>query len=171
MIPQVEKLKKMAFISMVSAFYVALTSFSACFGVAYTGIQLRLSEVLTVLPIFSPLSVPGLVIGCLISNLASPLGIVDLIFGTISTFIAAIFTRLLRHVKVKNIPILAPLPPVVFGAVSVSLMIIFTSSQRFSWQIFLPLFATVGIGQFIVCYILGVPLIIILNKLKLFSNS
>ena len=98
MIPQVEKLKKMAFISMISAFYVALTSFSACFGVAYTGIQLRLSEVLTVLPIF-------------------------------------------------------------------------TSSQRFSWQMFLPLFATVGIGQFIVCYILGVPLIIILNKLKLFSNS
>ena len=57
--------------AIIAAAYVALTFFSNIFGLAYGPIQLRISEVLTILPVFTPAAIPGLTIGCFISNIAS----------------------------------------------------------------------------------------------------
>jgi len=160
----------MVYISTIAALYVVLTFISSVLGLAYSGIQLRLSEMLTILPVFSPIAIPGLAIGCFIANLASPFGMVDIIFGSISTLIAAFLTRLLRKIKIKNIPIFAPLPPILFGSVSVSIIILSVSSNTFTPEMFAFLTLSVGLGQFIVCYLFGIPLFMVLNRLKLFDN-
>ena len=72
--------------AMIAALYVALTYFSRLLGLADGAVQFRLSELLTVLPAFTPAAVSGLTIGCLIANLGSPYGIADIISGTVATF-------------------------------------------------------------------------------------
>lgn len=166
-----KRLKNMVEVALIAALYVVLTFFSATFGIAYSGVQLRLSEVLTVLPILTPNAVPGLVIGCFISNLASPFGSLDIVFGTLSTFVTAILTRLLRKIKLKSLPILSPLPPVVIGAATVGLMVSFFTLGKFSWQLFLPIFLNVFFSQFIMCYILGIPFLIILERRKILKRG
>ena len=170
MLGQSKKLINMAYISTIAALYVVLTFVSGALGLAYSGVQLRLSEMLTILPVFSPIAIPGLAIGCFIANLASPFGLVDVIFGTLSTLIAAFLTRLLRKIKIKNIPFLAPLPPVLFGSASVSLIILSVSSNIFTLEMFIFLTLSIGLGQFIVCYLFGIPLFVVLDKLKIFNN-
>ena len=96
---------------MIAAIYAALTYLAMALNLAYGSIQFRFSEALTILPIFTPAAVPGLAIGCLIGNLASPYPL-DLVFGTAASLIAALLTRAVRKVRIKNVPVLAPLPPV-----------------------------------------------------------
>lgn len=147
---------------MIAAIYAALTYLAMAFNLAYGSIQFRFSEALTILPVFTPAAVPGLAIGCLIGNLASPL---DLIFGTAASLIAAILTRAVRKVRVKNIPVLAPLPPVLVNAVIVGLQItLFTPGEAASLMGFLIAAVQVGLGQLAVCYLLGLPLGIALEK-------
>ena len=71
------------------------------------------------LPVFTPAAIPGLTLGCVIANLGSPLGVVDWVFGPLATLLAALATYLVRDVKVKGLPILAPLPPVITNVVIV----------------------------------------------------
>lgn len=159
-----KKAKELVVAAMMSALYVVLTFVSASFGLAYSGIQLRISEALCVLPIFSPYAIPALMCGCFISNMASPLGFLDMIFGTLSTFIAAVLTRALRNIKIANIPFLAPLPPVVLGSVYVGALISFSMPKSFSFPVFWSTALSVGFSQFIVCYGLGIPLLILIDK-------
>ena len=117
---------------MIAAIYAALTYLAMLFNLAYGSIQFRFSEALTILPIFTPAAIPGLAIGCLIGNLASPYPL-DLIFGTAASLIAALLTRAVRNVRVKKIPVLAPLPPVLVNAVIVGLQItLFTPGEAAS---------------------------------------
>ena len=92
---------------MIAAIYAALTYLAMALNLAYGSIQFRFSEALTILPIFTPAAVPGLAIGCLIGNLASPYPL-DLVFGTAASLIAALLTRAVRKVRIKNVPVLAP---------------------------------------------------------------
>ena len=73
---------------------------------AFTGIQIRMSEALTVLPFLFPAATPGLFVGCLVANLLSPYGALDIIFGSLATLLAAVWTQHTHHKW------LAPLPPV-----------------------------------------------------------
>ena len=107
---------------MIAAIYAALTYLAMALNLAYGSIQFRFSEALTILPIFTPAAVPGLAIGCLIGNLASPYPL-DLVFGTAASLIAALLTRAVRKVRIKNVPVLAPLPPVLVNAIIVGLQI------------------------------------------------
>lgn len=159
-----QMVRKITETAIIAAIYVVLTGISSAFGLSYSGIQLRLSEMLTILPVFSPFAITGLTLGCFISNLASPLGIIDIIFGTFSTFISAHLTRLLSGIKFKNIPIFAPLPPVIMGAVFVGAMLSFLMPEGFSFYTFFASAISVGIGQFVVCYGFGIPLYLFLNK-------
>lgn len=161
-----KSLKNLIEIALIAALYAVLTFFSATIGVAYSGVQLRLSEVLTILPALTPNAIPGLTIGCFISNLASPFGVLDIIIGTLSTFITSVLTRMLRKITLKGIPILSPLPPVILGAASVGLMISFFNLGKFSFSLFFTVFFYVSLSQFIMCYVLGIPFFIILNKQK-----
>ena len=67
---------------VVAALYVALTMLSAAFGLASGVIQVRLSEAMTILPVFSAAAVPGLALGCLLANLLTGCALWDVVFGT-----------------------------------------------------------------------------------------
>lgn len=159
--------------AMVCALYAVLTYCAASLNLAYGPIQFRFSEALTVLPAFSPAAVPGLALGCFLSNLASPLGPVDWVFGTLATLLAALSTRALSRIRVKGLPVLAPLPPIVFNALIVGLEVsCLSEAGAFSWANFSPAaFAggalSVGLGQLVVCTLLGYPLMLALQKTPL----
>ncbi|HOA84750.1 MAG TPA: QueT transporter family protein, partial [Bacillota bacterium] len=70
---------------IIAALYVALTFLSAAMGLASGVIQLRLSEALCVLPVFTPAAIPGLAVGCLIANFATGAVVLDVIFGSLAT--------------------------------------------------------------------------------------
>ena len=92
--------------ALIAAVYAVLTL--ALPVLSYREWQCRISEALTLLPILLPQAIPGLVVGCLVSNLLSPVGVFDIVFGTLATLIAAVGTYALR----ENRP-LAALCPVV----------------------------------------------------------
>ena len=77
----------------VAAVYTLLTYIASLLNLTYGPVQFRISEAMTLLPVLSPAAVPGLVVGCFLSNLWSPLGIVDMVFGTLATALAACWTR------------------------------------------------------------------------------
>ena len=148
---------------LIAALYAMLTYLSAAFGLAYGPIQFRISEAFTVLPIFSPAAIPGLAIGCLISNIGS-FNAADMLFGTIATLLAAIFTRLFRNIKIKGIPFLSLLCPVVFNAVIIGLELALLYFDEFSFMGFIIAALEVGLGELLVCFILGIPFIKLLEK-------
>lgn len=165
--------KKVRFLAqgaMIAALYAVLTYVAAAMNLAYGPVQFRFSEALTVLPVFTPAAIPGLAIGCLLSNLASPLGVVDWVFGTFATLIAAVGTLLLSKIRFKGLPFLAPLPPVIANGVIVGLEIACLSQagvfsfQNFSWAAFCAGALSVGIGELVVCFALGLPLILVLQR-------
>lgn len=157
------KTKQLVRGALIAAMYAALTYVAVALGWAYGPIQFRFSEALTILPVFTPAAIPGLTIGCLLGNITSiyPL---DIICGTAATLLASIATYYLRNVKVKGVPILAPLPPVLFNAVIVGAEIAFSASEGFSFPIFLISALQVGAGELAVCYVLGLPLYFAIEK-------
>lgn len=164
------KVRFMAQGAVIAAIYAVLTYVAAAMNLAYGQVQFRFSEALTILPVFTPAAIPGLALGCFISNLASPLGIVDWIFGTAATLIAALGTRAVSSFRIKELPVLAPLPPVLVNAAIVGLEVSCLSQAgtfawaNFSWIAFGAGALSVGLGQLVVCYALGLPLLIALER-------
>ena len=156
--------------ALIAAAYAGLTYLSNAFGLAYGPIQLRVSEVLTVLPIFTPAAIPGLTVGCFLANIGS-FNMLDMVFGTLATLIAAILTYYLRNIKITGIPFLALLPPVIINAVviGVEIALFFLPDKAFLWG-FLISAIQVVIGQFIVCFIFGIPFYIVVDKYKIFKK-
>ena len=152
--------------ALIAAIYAALTYFGSFFGLSYGPIQVRFSEALTVLPIFTPAAIPGLTIGCFIANISS-FNLLDMVFGTLATLIAAILTYFLRNIKWGKLPLLALLPPVIINAVVIGLEIAFFFLPKgFSVYGFLISALQVGLGQIIACYGLGIPLYLTLKSQK-----
>ncbi len=150
--------------ALIAAAYVGLTFLGNVFGLSYGPIQLRISEVLAILPLFTPAAISGLTVGCFIANIAS-FNILDIIFGSFATLIATLLTYFLKDIKFKGLPLLAILPPVIINALVIGLEIcIFYLPQGFYALGFLISVLQVGIGQLIVCYGLGLPLYITLKK-------
>lgn len=147
----------MAQAAMIAAIYVVLTIVFAPFS--FKEIQVRISEALTILPVFTPAAIPGLFIGCLLSNILGGCIVPDIIFGSVATLIGAAGTYLLRHQNVY----VAILPPIVSNMALVPFVL------RFGYQVPLPipvLILTVGLGEVISCGILGRILHKILAKYK-----
>lgn len=149
--------------AIIGSLYTALTlivMFTPLGLFAFGPIQIRISEVLAVLPFFTPAAVPGLFIGCLITNILGASaglggGMLDIIFGSLATLLAAYLTY-----KIKN-KWLAPLPPVIINGIVIGVILHFAVNA--------PLLETilfVSIGQFVACYLLGMPLILLLQKHK-----
>lgn len=107
--------KKMANICMIAAIYAVLTVVLA--PISYGPIQVRISEVLTLLPIFYYPAIYGVIFGCFIANLVGVfMGttfLIDVVFGTLATAFAAFITYKCRDIRFKNIPIISILSPVV----------------------------------------------------------
>jgi len=158
--------KKLAFAAIVAALYAVLSYFSGIFGLAYGPIQCRVSEALCVLPFLFPETIWGLFVGCILSNLLSAYGVIDVVFGSLATLVAAVWTS-----RVKR-RWLAPLPPVICNAVIVGAVIAY--SEAGSADSFAALWVynglTVGLGEAIACYVLGMILLTALPKIKFFAD-
>lgn len=152
--------KKVLFIvhaAVIAALYVVLTFVANAFGLANYAVQVRFSEALTILPFFTPAAIPGLTIGCLLSNILTGCALPDIVFGTLATLIGAVFTYLLR----KN-RWLAPIPPIAANTLVVPFVLLFAYGIKPLWLSFL----TVGAGEIISCGILGMLLLNLLNRYK-----
>ena len=153
--------KKALFITqaaMIAALYVVLTVFINAFNLASGAIQVRISEALTVLPFFTPAAIPGLFIGCLISNIVTGCLPWDVVFGSMATLIGALGTYALRKYK-----FLAPVPPILANALIVPIILIKVYAVPDAYWFLL---LTVGAGEVISCGILGMILLFALNKYK-----
>lgn len=153
--------KRVTFITqaaMIAAIYVVLTLFISAFNLASGAIQIRISEALTVLPAFTPAAIPGLFIGCLISNLISGGMLLDVIFGSLATLIGALGTYLLRKWKWA-----IPVPPILANI----LIVPFVLAYVYHFPGGVPYFMlTVGIGEIISCGVLGMIVYNILAKYR-----
>ena len=147
----------MAQAAMIAAIYVVVTLLVAPF--AYGEVQIRLSEALTILPVFTPAAIPGLFIGCLISNILGGCILPDIIFGSLATLIGAVFTWQLRN----RSKYLAPLPPIIANVLIVPFVL------KYGYMVPLPIplmMLTVGIGEVISCAVLGLILHAALSRYK-----
>ena len=156
---------------LIAALYTVATLLLA--PLSFGPLQFRASEALTVLPIFTFSAVPGLTLGCIIANAvgvatgANIAGWLDVLLGSLATLMAAVCTRMLRHIEVKGIALLALLPPVVFNALIVGAELsLFIPEGDPYWFCLL----TVGAGELGVVLVLGIPLILALKKTKLFAD-
>ena len=143
--------------AMIAAIYVVLTVIGASF--AFGPVQIRFSEALTILPAFTPAGIPGVFLGCLISNIITGALLPDVIFGSLATLIGAVFTWMLRNQS----RYLAPLPPIIANAVVVPFVL------KYAYMEPLPIpfmMLTVGIGEVISCGVLGLILYGALNRYK-----
>ena len=135
--------------AVIAALYAALTL--ALPGPSYGFTQLRVAEALTVLPFLFPAAAPGLTVGCLVANLLSPYGAVDIICGTFATALAAWLTR---HSPNRW---LAPLPPVLCNGVIIGGMLAWYQAgfgPNF-WSMFALAGPGVALGELVACYLLG----------------
>lgn len=160
--------QKITLAAMTAALYVVLSYVSGEFAFGGAGlVQCRLSEALCVLPFFFPETVWGLFVGCILTNILSPMGIADLVFGSIATLIAALCTA---RVGKKW---LAPLPPVISNGVIIGAMIAWFEAGGFGegfWGAFAVNGALVAIGEIIACYIGGGIILIALPKIPFFKK-
>ncbi len=141
----------------IAAVYVVLTTVFAAFS--FGEVQVRISEALTILPAFTPAAIPGLFVGCIISNFLGGAILMDVIFGSIATLIGAVFTYKLRG----SSKWLAPLPPIVANA----LIVPFTLFYGYGVNLPIPfMMLTVGIGEVISCGVLGMILYGALSKYR-----
>ena len=142
--------------AIIAALYVALTELSTLVGLSSGAIQFRISEALCVLPAFTPAAIPGLFIGCLISNLLAGGIPLDIIFGAVATLIGAVGAYLLRHCRW-----LTPLPTVIANVLIVPPILKYAYGVPYAigTHSALPFFMlTVGIGEVVCAYILGIAL-------------
>ncbi len=141
--------------SIIAALYVVLTLIANSLGLANHAIQIRFSEALTILPIFTPAAVPGLFIGCMLSNILTGCMPPDILFGSIATLLGALGTRTFR--KRKGLGILCPV-------LANTLIIPFVLAFVYHFEGSLWYFAfTVCAGEIISCGILGTLLMRLLK--------
>lgn len=152
--------------ALVGAMYFVLTWLSNAFGLASGAIQLRLSEALCVLPYFMPASVPGLFVGCIISNLTMGSVVLDTVFGSLATLIGAYAASKLKGKW------LVPLPTVIANTAIVPVIILFCYTEVRSWGVYFTITAGVFAGEALSAYVLGMVLLLALNKRKeIFSKK
>lgn len=142
--------------AVVAALYAVMGCFGGIFGLTFGPVQFRFAEALTVLPFLYPATAPGLAVGCLITNLLSPYGPVDVIFGTLATAIAAWLTMKMPKWY------LAALPPILVNLVILTPMWAWAKAGAFN-QVFLISLgwnaATFVLTESVVCYVLGTLLL------------
>lgn len=150
---QFTSLKNLTLSALIAALYASLTLLLA--PISFGAVQFRVAEAMALLPILLPQAIPGVTLGCFVANLVAGYGSSDLIFGTLATLIAAVLTYVLRRNKW-----LAALPPVVLNGVIVGGML----SIVLQLPLF-PLIASVAVGEAVVVYVLGIPLVQSLSKI------
>lgn len=151
--------KRLVKTAIIAALYAILTIILA--PISYGPIQFRLSEVMVLLAFFDPFYIGGLTLGCLLSNILGGYGVMDIIFGTIATFMSvssiSLTAKFLKQNKFSLL--IASLWPTLFNGVIIGWMLNFVLG--------VPIFITmlqVAIGEFVVVTILGVSIAIIIKR-------
>ena len=150
--------------AVIAALYVVFTLVSATFNLASYEVQMRLSEALCILPAFTPTAIPGLFIGCLLSNLLFGAGPWDVVFGSLATLIGALGTYFLRNIAMKKgLGFVASVPPILANAIIIPFVLAYTIDT--SWSIPM-LMLTVALGEIVACGVLGTGLFYLLKKYR-----
>ena len=177
----------LARVGVIAAAYAACTLIALLFlgSLAWGPIQFRVSEALCVLALFTPAAIPGLTLGCVIANVMNivisgtgMLGMLDVVFGSLATFVGALFTwTMRRHPLVAlagpvlaNALIVPAYLPLLLQGVGFYTIPFTTISLDNSW-LFMYLFGlvTTGVGEAVIMYVLGYPLARSLAKTPMFS--
>ena len=148
--------RQLTLAALTAAAYAVLSYFGSIFGITYGPIQCRFSEALCVLPFFLPETAWGLGVGCLIANLLSPYGVLDIVVGSAATLLAALLTARCKKMW------LAPL------------RLVLAYEQAGTSAAFWPTYGfnalTVGLGEVVACYGLGMLLLWRLSKSTALQN-
>ena len=164
-----KKVLSLVHAAVIAALYVVLTLLANSLGLANYAVQVRFSEALTILPYFTPAAIPGLFIGCLLSNILTGCMPLDVLFGSLATLLGALGTYFLcGRAKAssqtnKTGLWLAPLPPILAN----TLIVPFVLAYVYHFEGSIPYFmATVGLGEIISCGILGIILLKALQRYR-----
>ncbi|MBR4725337.1 MAG: QueT transporter family protein [Lachnospiraceae bacterium] len=147
---------------IIAALYAVLCIVLA--PISYSAIQVRVAEALCILPYFTPAAIPGLTVGCLVANIYGS-GIFDIVFGTLATLIGAVGSYALRRYKY-----LVPVPPIVANTVIIPFVIKYATVDPVTGESIaiddtIPfLMMTIAIGEIIAVGILGIALMLALEK-------
>lgn len=152
-----KSVKSVTVSAIIAAAYTVLCLPTASFS--FGVVQFRAAELLTLLPFLSPHAIYGVFVGCFLSNIlfSTP---IDAIVGSLATLTAAILTY-----KSKNIYI-ASVWPIVINALAIGTMLC-ALNGNFSIPVLISFIASIGISQFIVCFVLGIPFIKLLQRYKI----
>ena len=167
-----KKLRSLTEGAMIAAIYGVLTLVFWQFSSMQ--IQVRVSEALCILPLFTPAAVPGLTVGCFLANMLMG-NVWDAVFGSFATLLAAAVAYKLKD-KRPSFHLLGPLACVVFNALIVPLVLYFGygvttfGNETGTWLVLGLQAVSVAIGQVIACYGLGMPLYYLLKRTKLFDR-
>ena len=140
-----QSVRKIAQGAVIAALYVVLTIIFA--PISFGAVQVRIAEIMTIMPLFTPAAIPGLFLGCVLANLLGGAIIWDVIFGSIATLIGAALGYMLR----KN-RWLVPIPAIVSNTIIVPLVL------RYGYAIDMPLYLMaiyIALGEIVGCYLLG----------------
>lgn len=155
--------------AIIAALYAALTILQNVLlpGSASMAVQFRVSEMMTMLALFTPAAIPGLFAGCIIANISSvaALGPYDLIFGSAASLLAAWLMYKLKDIRFKGVPFFAALMPALINGIFVGFEIeFFFVEGGFHFENFLLQGGLVALGELAVVFILGIPFAKILEK-------
>ena len=145
--------------AIIAALYTVITLLLA--PISFGPIQLRVSEALTLLPVFFAEAVPGLFIGCFLANLIGGYGLIDAVVGGSATLVAALLTYVLRRNRK-----IAALPPVLINAVVIGLLLHYVIPDT----PLIPTMLYIGAGQAVACYALGLPLLSLIDRMDLVNK-
>lgn len=169
--------KKVLYLSqgaLIAALYIVINYAQEMLlpGSTTAMIQVRLSEVLCLMCVFSPAAVAGVTVGCFVANIIS-IGVLplDMIIGTTATLIAALCSYKFRNIRIKGLPVLSSLMPVIANGIIIGLELeIFYVEGSFHIISFLMQAGCVAAGEFIACVIIGLPFVKLIEKLNLFNK-
>jgi len=167
--------------ALIAAMYIVFTMVPPFSAISYGAVQFRLGEALVLLPFLLDEAVIGVVVGCLVANLFSPFGLIDVIVGTSVTALAALLTR---HLRRTGRLWLAAIPPIVLnafivpayvstltlpGAENLPLTHSFTAGLRFivmhfSWGVYMPVALSILAGEAAVVILLGLPVLALVRR-------
>lgn len=136
---------------IIAAIYTVLTIVLG--DLSYGPLQFRISEAMTILPMFEVAAIPGLAIGCFFANFFGGYGFVDIFFGSLTTLLAAYLTS-----KIKN-KYIAVLPPILLNAFIVSIWVSKTANTPYIYNV-----GTIGFGEFVTAGIIGVALATVFER-------
>ena len=161
--------------AIIAAIYAVLSILTYSFS--HLEIQCRVAEALCMTIFYTPAAIPGLFVGCLITNLLGGAWL-DIVFGSLATLVAALLTKPITNklrskygntLSVKN-SLLIPIPTVLVNAIIIPFVLYFgygitEMGSATSTLAVLGLMAfSVGAGEVISCYVFGPIIVNVMNR-------